>query len=370
VTENGLPGVVIHHTPAHTEKYVGCPSICILPNGTYVASHSHFGPGASNTDSFVYSSADRGDTWQAIAEIQGQIWSSLFFHDGSLYIMGTNHCNGYGGRLNGGMVVRRSEDGGSSWTTPTDEHCGLLSDADGFHTAPVPVLHHAGRLWRAMEYAPQRKRLFWRAFMLSIADDADLLDRGNWVMSEMIDPTGYEIQWTEGNALVDRNGSVIDLLRVNYHDALYTEAAGYIDRAAIVHVSEDGRYLTHHPDYDVITMPGGGTKFTVRFDPESDRYWALVNKQLDPEAIRNRLHLVSTADLQRWTTQRLLLSHPDTEHHAFQYVDWAFDGEDIVYVSRTAHDDEEGGAHNFHDVNYLTFHRVKSFRKTKPERVC
>ena len=40
-----------------------------------------------------------------------------------------------------------------------------------------------------------------------------------------------------------------------------------------------------------------------------------------------------------------------------------FEGEDIIAVSRTAHDDGLGGAHDMHDANYLTFHRVRDFRK-------
>ncbi|MFH1570345.1 MAG: exo-alpha-sialidase, partial [Gemmatimonadota bacterium] len=38
------------------------------------------------------------------------------------------------------------------------------------------------------------------------------------------------------------------------------------------------------------------------------------------------------------------------------------DGEDLVVASRTAFDDGLGGAHNQHDANYLTFHRVAGFR--------
>jgi len=44
-------------------------------------------------------------------------------------------------------------------------------------------------------------------------------------------------------------------------------------------------------------------------------------------------------------------------------VDWQFDGEDIIAACRTAFDDAEGGAHNNHDANYLTFHRFANFRR-------
>ena len=60
-------------------------------------------------------------------------------------------------------------------------------------------------------------------------------------------------------------------------------------------------------------------------------------------------------------TRELVLHHPDVEYHGFQYVDWLFDGDDLIVASRTAFDDGLGGAHNQHDANFLTFHRVVDF---------
>jgi hypothetical protein len=53
---------------------------------------------------------------------------------------------------------------------------------------------------------------------------------------------------------------------------------------------------------------------------------------------------------------------PDVKNHGFQYVDWQFDGADIIAVCRTAYEDGVGGARNCHDANFLTFHRWKNFR--------
>jgi hypothetical protein len=67
-------------------------------------------------------------------------------------------------------------------------------------------------------------------------------------------------------------------------------------------------------------------------------------------------------DLQHWEARCLLLHHPDVARHGFQYLDWLFDGEDLIVASRTACDDGLGGAHNNHDANLLTFHRIERFR--------
>ena len=364
-----VPGVIVHYVPASTGQYVGCPSIVILPTGEYIASHSHFGPGAANTDSFIYLSRNQGQSWKTIAKLEGQIWSNLFSHEGSLYIMGTDHCDNYGGRLNGRVVIRRSDDKGRSWTNPVDERSGLLADQDGYHTAPVPVVEHRNRIWRAMEFAPEKERRTWRAFVMSAPSDSDLLDGDNWTFSEQYEHLWSDSQWIEGNIVVAPDGSLVNILRTNYRgDARFYStdpevARKHMDRAAILHVSADGKRLTHDREKDLIDFPGGGTKFTIRYDQASDLYWSLVNKQRDPPARRNALYLSSSTDLRMWQVRRRLLFHPDTENHAFQYVDWVFEGQHIAFASRTAYDDGIGGAHNYHDANFLTFHRIHNFRK-------
>jgi hypothetical protein len=42
----------------------------------------------------------------------------------------------------------------------------------------------------------------------------------------------------------------------------------------------------------------------------------------------------------------------------FQYADWQFDGDDLIYLVRTSYD----GGHNYHDANRITFHRIEDFR--------
>ena len=104
----------------------------------------------------------------------------------------------------------------------------------------------------------------------------------------------------------------------------------------------------------------------------SKKYWTLANHvpkefrlgDLKPARVRNTLWLCSSDDLKTWTiADRPILHHPDPKNHGFQYVDWLFDGDDLIALVRTAHDEPNGVAHNAHDANYLTFHRIKEFRK-------
>ena len=82
----------------------------------------------------------------------------------------------------------------------------------------------------------------------------------------------------------------------------------------------------------------------------------------EPISVRNTLSLSRSVDLVNWELHSELLEHPDVNRHGFQYVDWRFDGNDLIAVSRTAYDDSESGADSAHNSNYLTFHRFENFR--------
>ena len=161
------------------------------------------------------------------------------------------------------------------------------------------------------------------------------------------------------------DGGIADVLRVDV-------PAGSPERAAIVRVSPDGKTASFDPGRDFVPMPGGAKKFTIRFDPRSRLYWTLVNpvgepfRDRVPGSVRNLLALASSPDLRAWTVRRPIASHPEVARHGFQYPDWLFDGDDLIAVVRTAFDDERGGAHNYHDANYLTFHRIEDFRADPP----
>lgn len=346
------PGVVVDHHPSSTHQYIGSPSIAILPNGDYVSSHDFFGKGSTQSSSAVsrvFRSTDRGNTWVQSAEFTDQFWSNLFVHRGQLYLMGTTYEYGR-------VVIRRSTDNGATWSEPS-----YLTEDIGYHTAPVPIVENEGRLWRGMEFHPPGKWGFFEALVMSAPVDANLMDGASWRMTERKPYPKSEApegdHWLEGNVVADRKGALLLLLRV-----------ANIEKAAVVRVQGDKLAFER-----LIPFPGGSKKFTIRYDGKSKRYWTLSNPALpqfersatDPASVRNTLVLMSSKDLRKWKVERTVLSHPDPEKHAFQYVDWQFDGNDLVVASRTAFDDQYGGVPRAHDANYLTFHRVENFRRNR-----
>ncbi|MBP3483296.1 MAG: exo-alpha-sialidase [Alistipes sp.] len=364
-------GVVVAHTPKSETKYVGSPSIAVSPSGVYVASHDFFGKRANingKAVTVVYTSKDKGATWSRAATVLGQYWSNLFYIGDNLYLLGVE-------RGHGNIVIRRSTDDGRTWTTPADERSGLLFRG-AYHTAPTPVIVANGRIWRAFEKADamQHKSNFrYGPLMISAAADADLLDASSWRMSNHITVKSSYADGEckgvlEGNAVADRDGHIVDVLRMHVWP-------GAVEHVLIARVSDDGATMSFDPESDFIPFEGGSKKFSIRFDVISGRYWTLANDVMKehageyPAAVRNSLVLMSSPDLRRWTKHLRVLHHPDTKLHGFQYVDWLADGEDMVFVSRTAFDDEFGGADNYHNANYLTFHRIENFRKYEKEIV-
>lgn len=357
-----VPGTVIAHYPKSGQKYVGSPGIAIVGDGIYLAKHDEFGEGSTEYTSAVsqlYRSDDSGTTWRRIHAFDGLFWASIFTLGDAVYVLGTD-------KHHGNVVILRSRDQGETWTTPKGATSGLLLEGE-YHTAPVPVVVHNGRLWRAIEDAGGGEEWGhrYRAMMMSAPVDADLLDAASWTSSNYIARDADWLHgkfngWLEGNAVVTPNGEIVNILRVDYNPE------GNI--AAVVRCSDDGREVTFDPEHDFIEFPGGATKFTIRYDPQTKLYWTLSNfiPEFQPgtraASTRNTLALSSSPNLRDWTVRCVVLHHPDVEKHAFQYVDWLIEGDDLIVASRTACDDGLGGAYRAHDANFLTFHRVHDFR--------
>lgn len=351
-----VPGVVINHAPAPGKIFLGTPSLVILPDGTYISSHEIFG--AENGIVSVYESKDKGKSWEKIAEFEG-IWNGLYLIRDQLYSMGSDKQYNF--------TIRKSTDGGHTWTTPHDAKTGLLRQSDpekGFHSSAVSVIAAKGRIWKPCEIF--RKNGRWgnfEAMVMSAPEDADLLDAENWKTStRMSVDTAWGKEygcWLEGGAVLSPEGNVLNILRVDNRET---------ETAAIMHVSENGETLSFNPRNDFIDFPGGCKRFVIRFDEISNRYWSLSNwipekfKGHNVERTRNTLALISSPDLRNWTVHEVVLQDDNVDKSGFQYVDWQVEGADMVFVSRTAFFDGAWFADNQHNSNFITFHRIDNFR--------
>jgi len=344
-TAEDPPGVVVAYSAPATGKYLGDPSIVILPNGDYIVSHDAWGIGHQET--YLYRSEDAGATWSYITSMYGQYTTSLFMHDGDLYLMG--------GANNGSQIaIRKSTDNGTTWTTPSSSTTGRLLTGGNYAMGATPVIVHDGRIWRAIEevdpMVPPGTSKEFRSFMMSAPVGSDLMNAANWTSSNslLLDDFLSNEGWLEGNPVVTPDGDMVIMLRT----------AGRWEAATVIDISANGATASFNVGTGVVGFAGGMSKFTIRYDNQTDRYWSLVNKAARPSATRNILALTSSEDLIYWTVEATILEHPDAANVGFQYVDFVFEGDDIIFVSRTAYN----GAPNFHDSNYITFHRIEDFR--------
>ena len=364
-----------------TKTYLGSPSIIRLIGGTMLATHDYFGPGCPKNHeneehlTSVYRSTDDGATWSNLTHVANAYWSTLFTHQGDVYLIGTS-------QQYGSIVIRRSSDGGYTWSHPSDDRSGLLFQGGPFqkppnyHCAPVPILEKDGRLYRAFEdCTPCLWRTGFQSLIISADSSADLLQASSWTMSNKLPFDSSHVPsewgklekpgWLEGNLVETKGGEVWNILRFN--------STPIWDKAAVIQVHDGGQKITFQPNDGFIDFPGGITKFTIRFDSVSELYLTLSNNNPNTEnpSRRSVLSLHASENLTDWQHKMTLLQddsglpyNQSIELTGSQYPDWQFDGEDLICLVRTAYD----GAHNFHDSNRITFHRIKNFRRLISKR--
>ena len=337
--------------------------ITVMPDGNYLASCT--GSEVKKTTT-MFISRDKGKTWEPHGNFDVAVnkvanYYNIFVHRGALYIMGV-------GEDRQNLYICRSDDNGLTWTEPVDSKTGFLFEGE-YHSANVPVTVCNGRIWRACETHGDLKK----PFMLSAPEDSDLLDAANWTMSNKITNVSYYAggvrlsSMIEGNAVSTPDGKVYNIIRTNS-----TVTSRYATRIRVI----DEHTIEYDPVKDNILMPGGGKKFTIRYDAETKLYWTITNPDFEEDVyhngiywegmshslMRNRMVLLYSTDLVNWVEAKDIIYHRDPFFHGFQYTDWTFDGEDIIAVVRTACPEERGLPVRQHDANMLMFVKINNFR--------
>ena len=208
-----------------------------------------------------------------------------------------------------------------------------------------------------VQYGAWSEKVFCDA-VLSAPADSDLLSAENWVCTELFDAREHisplpEKIWggIEGNVIETPDGRIVDFLR-------------FADKTALI-LNYDPADPEAEPTLDkVIDFPATASKFNIVFDEATRKYYAIVSYALDePKTRRNLLSLICSEDLVSWSLCRHLIDRraDDPQMVGFQYVDFFIEGDDILYLCRTA----VNNANNFHNSNHITFHRIKNFREVQ-----
>lgn len=400
------PGVIIDQSPTGNPlKYVGSPSVIILPTGEYLASHDWFGDysnggepdsalSINKQNTRIFRSTDCGASWSYITNVPYQHCATLFCQGNDVYLIGTSLHDPNGSAI----IINKSTNKGTTWTTATTSSNGRLltkSGTESFGCAPTPVPIVNGRFWRAFTVTtdPEApKHTAAKIFFMSAATNADLLKASSWANSKAQAFAFSQTDWINARypGWLEPNAVAFGTHKTGV--AIVTRVDSYIQNGGSMELTG---YSAGNPRYEVtarlvangmtgidfnaewpnswLHMPGSQSKFTVRWDALTGKYWALVsyigNQHDDdywatlPIHQRNTLMLVSsTNEMQSWDEHAKVLRWKEGEALAntlkvgFHYADWQFDDKDIIFVSRTS-----WNGRSYHDSNYLTFHRIKNF---------
>ena len=366
-----VPGIVINYLHPYDDfyafsgRYLCSPSIVQTGSGRLVASMDVYGPRHAQNLTFLYKSDDGGKSWQYLCDLFPCYWGKLFIHRDRIYMLSVTAEYGE-------LQVGYSADEGAHWTKPVTLFPGAgIRDEKGMHQAPTPVIEHNGRIWSAVDYGTWEMGGHASA-LVSCDASTDLMDPADWTCSEFVpfDPAWPgavpESLWgcLEGNAVAGPDGEVFDMLRYQITGVFRDgKKRGEITNGKALLLKIDQKNPENALQfYRFVDLNGGMSKFVVKRDPVTKKYVSLVNEVLDDTtpAQRNVLSLAVSDDLIEWKLVRRVINGAaySTDEVGFQYVDFVFSGDDMIFVSRTAFNH----AHNFHDSNYITAHRITDFR--------
>ena len=344
---------------AFSGRYPSSPALVRVPSGALIAGMDLYDRGTPQNLTLLFRSEDNGVTWRYLCDLFPAYWGSLFMHRGVLYLLGTDTENGH-------VLIGASYDEGFTWTRPSMLFvggCGKFSC--GWQRQPMPVITHNGKIVTSVDYGSWHSPTQYGIATMFAPEDADLLDPASWTISGITyydpnwpgTPAGGPVTLLEGSVYPAADGKLVNLLRVEMKNA-----SPSFGKACLLELDPDN--LGAAPQFlKIIDMPTGANSRThVLKDPVGGKYWGIGNLVTDPETprMRNVLALTVSGDGYNWRVAKILLDyrHLDPRQVGFQYTSFIFDGEDILYLSRTAFN----GANSFHDGNCQTFGAVRNFR--------
>lgn len=335
-------------------RYLCSPSLIKLPSGKLLSSMDVFEGKSPQNLTFIFSSKDNGKTWKYECELFPCFWGQMFYEESRLYMLSVS-------KEYGDLLIGYSDDEGKTWSNPTVLFRGANNLYEkGIHRAPMKVLKANGRLWTDIEYGAWGKKEFNNAILSAPIGEKDYTNPNVWTLSNFFMHNEQKLEneedlkyyggagAIEGTCVQSKDGQIYDFLR-------------YKNRVSLMLKLEDNNPEGNLVFSRFVEMPITSSKFDIVYDEISSSYYAICSSYDDEyKTVRNYLSLYKSPDLISWEKVCDLIDERKSDPNlvGFQYVSFIIDGDDILYLSRTAYN----GAHTFHDTNYQTFHTIKNFR--------
>jgi len=272
----------------------------------------------------------------------------------------------------GDLLISKSVDGGKTFPAPVCLLRGANGKAgsSGCHKNPQNIVYYNGRLYETMEWAyttstgTDWNSYRFAAMVMSIDENDDLLVPENWSFSEPVkfDPNfAPEVKdmpesavTIEGTLVVAPDGNLYNIMRFSKQGHAIVYKVNTEDSEAPLEYSR------------IMEFPAHLSKFMIKYDDVSKKYYSIGCHIYDYSDnskawARNMLVLYSSEDLVKWNIVKVLYDYRHVDHMkmGMQYVDFSFEGDDIICQIRTAMNEPR----DFHDANYSIFDRVKNFRE-------
>ena len=337
-------------------RYLCSPSLVRHPDGFLLASMDLFAGGHPQNLTLIFRSDDDGETWHYVSELMPCFWGKMFIHKGELYMLS---CS----TEYGDLLIGKSVDGGKTFAAPV---CLLRGSNgkngnDGIHKNPQNLFVHNGRIYNTLEWGTWANKEYCHAAMVMSCDmNDDLLVPENWSFTSprKFDPNfapdvshlPYCTMTIEGTLVVDPRNRLLNVMRFGGDRCVLAYEVNTQDHEAELSYSH------------CIPFPANLSKFMIKYDAVSKKYYSIASRLHESiKTNRDLLSLMASNDLENWYVVSDLLdfSNQNPDKIGFQYVDFEIEGEDIIFLCRTS----INNAHDYHDANYSTFHRIENFRE-------
>jgi hypothetical protein len=329
-------------------RFLCSPSVARTKSGRIVAGMDVFAGADAQTLTLLFKSEDDGKTWRYLTDLHPFYWASLFYHRDVLYILGLT-------TEYGNLQIACSEDEGETWSAPVTLFYGSNYSCKygGVHRAPMQINSYNGRLYTSCEYGCWKMGSHLPA-VLSIDENADLMEPENWYRSEFLP---FEGEWKEASGGVQKQtieGNVVRGPDGNLYNYMRWDLGSYL------------RLKVNEQDPEAPLEFAGifeapVTTSMFRVIPDGDKYLVVTNRKTDAATIphssyRNVLTLFETEDMENFKFIKDIVNFEDQDPnlYGFQYPTYLYENGVLSLVVRSSFN----GAEDFHNANYSLFFRV------------
>jgi len=329
-------------------KFLGSPSIVRTKSGRLIASMDVFLSFKPQNLTLTFCSDDDGKTWRYLNDIYRFFWSTLFYYKDVLYIMGVT-------TEYGDLRIACSHDEGETWSEAKTIFYGSNFSCiyGGIHRPPMQIVPYKGRLYTTTEYGCWEYGSHLPA-ILSIDEDADLMNPENWSMSEVLpfegkwaEKSGKQGDTIEGNVVCAPDGNLYSFMRYRVGEMLKL------------------RVNTENPDampefVDIVEAPVSNAMF--RLLKTGDKYLLITNRRTEESSkhecwtYRNVLSVFESYDLENFIFVKDIFNfeHIHPEKVGFQYPNFLLENGKVSLMVRSAFNEPD----NAHNSNYMLFCRI------------